>query len=131
MKKFNFFLLAICFTGIFLAVSCENREPESQISNLTFTPCKQPQQTKAKSSSPLDGVNVEFTSNGVQITYNNFAVTCDFNTVDVTYTFVNGFLNITQQGSPNQADCVCYSDVSYTINGILQSDVNVIFMVVA
>jgi len=37
-------------------------------------------------------------------------------------------LNITQQGSPSQADCVCYTDVSYTINGILHTEVNVIFI---
>jgi len=120
--------ILLIVAGFFSA--CEDREPkkqDSQVSNLTFTPCQQ-SKLKAKSNSPSDGVNVEFTSNGVQITYNNFAITCDFNTVDVTYTFVNGFLNITQQGSPNRADCVCYTDVSYTINGISQSDVNVIFI---
>jgi hypothetical protein len=37
-------------------------------------------------------------------------------------------LNITQQGFPNQADCVCYTDVSYTISGISQREVNVIFI---
>ena len=122
--KFTAFLLILA--GFFSA--CEHKEPESKISGLTFTPCKQTQQTKAKSNATSDGVSVEFTNQGVQITYNHFEVTCDFSTVDVTYTFVNGFLNITQQGSPSRADCVCYSDVSYTINGISQSDVNVIFI---
>ena len=121
--KFTAFLLILA--GFFSA--CEN-EPESKISGLTFTPCKQTQQTKAKSNAPADRVNVEFTTQGVHITYNHFEVTCDFSTVDVTYTFVNGFLNITQQGLPNRADCVCYSDVSYTINGISQNEVNVIFI---
>ena len=122
--KFTAILLILA--GFFSA--CENKEPESKISGLNFTPCKQTQQTKAKSNAPSDGVSVVFANNGVHITYNHFEVTCDFSTVDVTYTFVNGFLNITQQGSPNRADCVCYSDVSYTINGISQSDVNVIFI---
>ena len=101
--------------GVFLAVSCENSEQESQISNVNFTPC---QQSTLKSSGLSDKADVEFTDNNIQITYRNFEVTCDFTTVNVTHTFVNGVLNITQQGLPNQANCVCHSDVSYTIDGI-------------
>ena len=111
--------------GVFLAVSCEKIEQEPQISDVSFTPCKQ---VILKSNNLSDTVEVEFTSNGVQITHYNFAVTCDFTTVNVTHTFVNGVLNITQQGSPNQANCICYTDVSYTINGILQNEINVIFI---
>jgi len=37
-------------------------------------------------------------------------------------------LNITQKGTPNEADCVCYTDVAYTIKGISQTEVNVIFI---
>ena len=118
--------VAILFAlGIFLTVSCENSEPESQVSNLSFTPC---QQSNLKSSVVSDKVNIEFTDNGLQITYSNFEVTCDFTTVNVTHTLVNGVLNITQQGSPNLANCICYTDVSYTINGISQEEVNVIFI---
>ena len=111
--------------GVFLAVSCENREQESQISNVNFTPC---QQSSLKSSVVSDKIDVEFINNGIQITYRNFEVTCDFTAVNVTHTFVNGVLNITQQASPNQAKCICYTDVSYTINGISQDEVNVIFI---
>ena len=110
--------------GIFLTVSCEKREQEPQVSTVSFTPC---QQTKARND-VSDRVDVEFTNGGVQITYSNFMVTCDFTTVNVTHTFVNGVLNITQQGSPNQAKCICHTDVSYTINGISQNEVNVIFI---
>jgi len=110
---------------VFLTVSCEKREIESQVSTVSFTPC---QQTKATKSEISDKVNVEFTNQGVQITYYNFAVTCDFTTVDVTHTFVNGVLDIIQQGSPNQANCICYTDVSYTVEGISQNEVNVIFI---
>jgi hypothetical protein len=110
--------------AVFLTVSCEKREIESQVSNVSFTPCQQ----KVTKSEISDKVNVEFTNQGVQITYYGFAVTCDFTTVDVTHTFVNGVLDITQQGSPNQANCICYTDVSYTINGISQNEVNVIFI---
>ena len=111
--------------GAFLAVSCEKREQEPQVSDVSFTPC---QQSILRSNNLSDKVDVEFTSNGVQITHYNFAVTCDFTTVNVTHTFVNGVLNITQQGYPNQANCICYTDVSYTINGISQNEVNVIFI---
>jgi len=111
--------------GVFLIVSCTKKEQESQVSNVSFTPCQQNTLRSAELSSKVD---VAFTNKGVQITYHDFEVTCDFSTVNVTHTFVNGFLNITQQGSPNQANCVCHTDVSYTISGISQNEVNVIFI---
>jgi len=121
MKK----VAIVLVLGAFLIVSCDKREQESQISNVSFTPC---QQTKATKSELPGSVNVEFTNKGVQITHNNFEVTCDFTTVDVTHTFVNGVLKISQQCSPNEAKCICYTDLSYTINGLLQNEVNVIFI---
>ena len=108
-----------------VTISCEKKEIEPQISNVRFTPC---QQSKLRSNELADKVDVEFTDKGVQIAHYDFEVTCDFTTVNVTHTFVNGVLNITQQGSPNQANCVCYTDVSYTIGEILQNEVNVIFI---
>ena len=112
--------------GMLLAVSCEQSEKwDSQVSSVNFTPC---QQNIVKSNSLSDKVEVEFTNKGLQITYSNFEVTCDFTTVNITHTFVNGVLNITQQGSPNQANCICYTNVSYTIDGISQDEVNVIFI---
>ena len=112
--------------GVFLTVSCAEREQEPKVSNnVSFTPC---QQTKATNSELTDRVDVKFTGEGVQIMYYNFVVSCDFTTVNVTHTLVNGVLNITQQGSPNQANCICHTDVSYTLPGILQNDVNVIFI---
>jgi hypothetical protein len=110
---------------VFLTFSCEKREPESQALNVSFTPCKQ---SKLRSSVPLNKVDVEFTGKSVQISYFDFEVTCDFTKVNVTFIFENGFLSITQQGSPNRAKCICYTDVSYTINGISQDEVNVIFI---
>ena len=121
MKK----VVVLISLGVFLTVSCGKREQEAQVSNVSFTPC---QQTKATKNELADKVDVEFTNKGVQITHYNFAVACDFTTVNVTHTFVNGVLSITQQGTPNQANCICYTDVSYTINGILQNEVNVIFI---
>ena len=111
--------------GAFLAVSCGNKTPEPHVSNVNFTPC---QQTKVKSAEFADRVDVEFTNEGIQITYYDFEVTCDFTAVNVNHTLVNGVLNITQEGYPNKADCVCYTDVSYTINGISQEEVNVVFI---
>jgi hypothetical protein len=118
-------LFSILFATLFVA--CEKREQqESQVSNVSWTPCKQG--SILKSSGLSDKVDVEFTNRGIQITHYNFEVSCDFTTVNVTHIFANGILNITQQGSPNQADCVCHTDVSYTIDGILQNEVNVIFI---
>ena len=122
MKK----TVILLILGAFLAVSCVKNEQETPVPNVISTPC---QQSALKSNElPDKKVDVKFTGKGVQITYYNFEVTCDFTDVKVTHTFVNGFLNITQQGTPNQAKCVCYTDVSYTITGILQNEVNVIFI---
>ncbi len=93
--------------------------------NISFTPC---QQNKLKNSELSGNVAVMFTDMGIQIKYSDFEVTCDFTTVNVTHTFLNGVLNISQQGSPNQANCVCYTDVSYSIDGIFQDEVNIIFI---
>lgn len=122
MKQLLFpLLLATIF------VACEKRDPQSsQVSNVNSTPCKQSSTLKG---GELSGkVDVEFTSKGVHVTHHDFEVSCDFSTVKVTHTFVNGVLRITQKGTPNQADCVCHTDVSYTIDGILQNEVNVIFI---
>ena len=111
---------------VLFTVSCVKSELESQqVPNVSSTPCKQ---GLLKSSVLSDKVDVEFTNKGIQIKCYNFEVPCDFTTVNVTHTFVNGVLRITQQGYPNQADCVCHSDVSYTIEGISQDEVNVIFI---
>ena len=111
--------------GVFLTISCAKKEQEAQVSDVSFTPC---QQTKSARTELTDKVDVKFTNEGVKITHYNFVVACDFTIVNVTHSLVNGVLRITQQGSPNQADCICYTDVSYTINGISQNEVNVIFI---
>jgi len=111
---------------LFAAVSCDKSDilPKTD-TDVSFTPC---QPSKLRSSGLSDKVDVEFTNKGVQITHYDFEVTCDFTTVNVSHTLVNGVLDISQQGTPNQADCICYTDVSYTIDGILQNEVNVIFI---
>jgi len=122
MKKlYYFFLLAIGLIG----TACEKKEPKEDVVVVSTTPC---QQSTLRSSNLSVSVDVAFTNKGIQITYYDFEVTCDFTTVNVTHTLVNGVLNITQQGTPNQANCICYTDVSYTIDGILQDKVNVIFI---
>ena len=125
MKKI-YLLIGIILLSlvVFFAVSCE-KEQKFHVSDLSFTPCKQ---DILKNSKRQEKVDVKFNNKDVQITYRNFEVTCDFTTVDVTYTFVNGVLRITQEGTPNLANCICYTDVSYTIEGISQNDVNVIFI---
>ena len=115
--------------AVLFAVSCAKSDLETQqVPNVSSTPCKQEVLKSSGLSDKSDKVDVKFTSKGVQITHYNFEVPCDFTTVNVTHTFVNGVLNITQQGLPNQANCVCHSDVSYTIEGISQNEVNVIFI---
>ena len=115
--------LCLVVVTLFAASGCDKTDIPPKVS---FTPCRQ---SELKSNSEFsEKVDVEFTSKGVQITHYNFAVTCDFATIDVTHTFVNGVLNITQQSYPNQANCICYTDVSYTIGRIYRDEVNVIFI---
>ena len=119
--------LCLVVVTLFGASGCDKSENSPKTSNnVSFTPCQQ--STLRSSSDFSEKVDVEFTNKGVQITHHDFEVTCDFTTVNVTHTFVNGVLNITQQGTPNQANCICYTDVSYTIDGISQDKVNVIFI---
>ena len=126
----------VCFTAIttlclivvalFAAGGCDKSEdPPKTVNNVNFTPC---QQVEVRNGSESDKVEVAFTDKGIQITHYDFVVTCDFTTVNVTHTFLNGVLNISQQGAPNQANCICHTDVSYAIDGISQNEVNVIFI---
>ena len=119
--------LCLVIVILLAAIGCDKSEnPSKNSNNVSFTPCQQ--KTLRSSSDFSEKIDLEFTSKGVQITYHDFEVTCDFTTVNVTHTFVNGVLNITQRGTPNQANCICYTDVSYTIDGISQDKVNVIFI---
>lgn len=133
-KKLWFTAITILCLSMFFAVSCEKNVPEPQVSNVSFTPCQQEILRSNNFSNKLDvefsnnKVDVEFTDKGVQIAYYDFEVTCDFTTVNITYTLVNGVMRITQQGSPNQANCTCHTDLSYTIDGISQNKVNVILI---
>lgn len=79
-------------------------------------------------SNELSNVDIQFTAEGIEIAYSNFAVACDFTDVEVTHTFVNGVLRITQKDSPSFSRCACFTDVSYTVDGISQNEVNVIFI---
>jgi len=127
MKK----IIILLSFGVFLTVACATKEQEPQVpkepqvSNVNWTPCMQ---GILKSSGLWDKVVIEFTDKGVNITCFNFEVYCDFTTVNVTHTFVNGVLNITQQGDGGEVDCICSTDVSYTINGIFKNEVNVILI---
>lgn len=114
-KRTYFSIIAILFFSIFLIGSCEKNGQDPKDTIVSFTPCRH----EITEVNTLSGkIEINFTDKGVEITCFDFTVACDFTTVNVTHTFVNGFLNITQQGSPHQADCICYTDVSYTIEGI-------------
>ena len=120
--------ISLFAVALFAINGCDESEtpPATTNNNVNFTPC---QQSELRSSSESSNkVEVNFTDEGIEIVHSGFEVTCDFTTVNVTHTLVNGVLNITQQASPNRADCICYTDVSYTIDGISQEEVNVIFI---
>ena len=121
----NTIAIAICLAAMTIFVSCEenpsNDVDTSQVGNVTFTECNE--------SNRNNNVVVEFGANGVYITHYGLEVNCAFDTVFVTQTFENGILTITEKGNnENMARCLCSTDVSYTISGISQSDVNVIYI---
>jgi len=122
MKSLKFFFLA-ALAGMMFA-SCENNNPvaTSQVSNITFTECNKNLLKSADGTT--DRVDVEFTNIGVNITHYGLEVHCDFDTVLVTQNLQNGVLNITEQGEPNNAKCMCNTDVSYSINGISKNNVD-------
>jgi hypothetical protein len=123
-------LILLLGFGLFLFASCTKREQgiPSVISNVTFTPCVQSDGAKHHNGETFSGtVDLKFVNGGIQIMHRDFHVHCNFTTVNVNYTFVNGVLNITQS-CDGDSRCMCNTDVSYTINGISQNQVNVIFI---
>jgi hypothetical protein len=122
MKKL-FLLLALL--PLFMASCVDNIEHERLISNLTFTECNR--DILAKNATNANVV-VQFTNSGVHITHHNLAVTCDFDTVLVTHHLSNGVLTITEQGHPNASNCLCFTDVSYTLHNFSPNNVNTIII---
>jgi len=93
-----------------------------QVGNITFTECNNGIHNAMEPAFPY--VDVTFTSNGVSITHYNLDVNCAFDTVLVTPTYENGILTISEQGEPNNANCICSTDVSYTISGISEENID-------
>ncbi|MCL2650574.1 MAG: hypothetical protein FWD60_06045 [Candidatus Azobacteroides sp.] len=133
MKTTIFKILFCCglltaMAGCSTSESDGNHEetPSTGISKVMFTECNDNQTLKAETNG--NNVVVEFTAAGVHITHYGLAVTCDFDTVLVNYTLKNGVLNITEKGDPHNTRCICHTDVSYTIQGISESDINSIII---
>ena len=124
MKK----VVILFILGVFFIFSCSKNEHESDVLDVNFTPCSHQLKATVEDLPLSNSVDVDFTDNGVIITYYGFEVTCDFDAVNVAYTLENGVLYITQQGSPSEESCICHTNVSYTINGINPNAVNVIFI---
>ena len=116
MKKVAILLnLMVLFTA-----SCVESEPEpQQVSNVTFTEC-----INTALYLPPAIFAVDFTDLGVNITHCLLDVNCAFDTVLVMPTFENRILTITEQGYPNNANCVCKVNVSYTVGGISEEDID-------
>ena len=117
------FATAICLTAMTLFTSCErNTSVEvdaSQVKNLTFEEC-----IDVTLYLPPAKFSVEFTNEGVNITHYLLNVNCAFDTVLITQNLENGVLNIIEQGKPNSANCICKTNVSYTISGVSKQDVD-------
>lgn len=124
MKVKNLFFLVL--TAAF-AVSCENPSVEvvtPQVNNITFEEC-----IDVSNYVPPARFSVEFTNEGVNITHYLLQVNCMFNNVLINSTFDNRVLNITELDEPNSiANCICYTNVSYTINGISKNDIDTILI---
>ena len=118
--------MTICLVAMTMFASCEKGTSGEidtpKVSNITFTECDDGIHNTMEPAFPY--VDVKFTSNGVSITHYNLVVNCAFDTVLITQTFENGVLTIIEQGQPNNANCVCSTDVSYTISGISEEDID-------
>jgi len=126
MKSKNlFYLFAVAAVGFMVATGCEPTNPAvvPQVSNVTFTECNDGIGTRNTAD---NSVVVVFTNFGVNITHYGLVVNCAFDTVIINQIFENGVLTITERGEPNNANCMCHTDVSYTISGISESNVNMI-----
>ena len=129
MKSQTFFNLIAVTALCVVMTGCENIPPVdvAQVSNVTFTECNNTM--KMKNADANNGIVVEFTNAGVHITHYGLEVNCDFDTVIVTQALQNGVLNITEKGEPdNVVRCLCSIDVSYTVHGISESEVNTIII---
>ena len=129
--KTTIFKILFCCGLLTVMVGCNTVESDSNfeetpsISKVVFTECNGEQTLRAGTN---NNVVVEFTPAGVHITHYGLAITCDFDTVLVNYTFQNSVLNITEKGDPHNTRCLCYTDVSYTIQGISESNVSSIIV---
>ena len=123
----NTFAIAICLAAMTMFVSCERDASleidASNVKNLTFEEC-----IDITRNLPLVKFSVEFTKEGVNITHYLLNVNCDFNTVLITPSLVNRDLIIIERGEPNSAKCFCQTNVSYTISGVSEQDVDQIII---
>lgn len=131
MKLTLFKVLLYCGL-LMMVIGCDTSEfagelEETQaISKIVFTECVDNQTLKAEEIGA--DIFVEFTATGIHIIHKNLAVTCDFDTVLVDYVLKNGVLKITEKGDPRDTRCICHTDVSYTIEGISESDIKSIIV---
>jgi len=115
--------IAICLAAMTMFTSCEKdtsiEVDTLQVKNLTFEAC-----IEVTLYLPPAKFGIEFTDEGVNITHYLLNVNCAFDTVLVTKEFEKGVLNIIEQGEPNSANCICQTNVSYTISGISERDID-------
>jgi len=117
------FAIAICLAAMTMFASCEKdtfvEVDTPQVNNLTFGEC-----IDVTRYLPPAKFSAEFTNEGVNITHYLLNVNCAFDTVLITPNLENGVLNIIEQGDPNNANCICQTNVSYTISGVSEQDVD-------
>ena len=117
----NVIAIATCLVA--MLASCEKTTSVEvdtpQVNDVTFTKC-----INVELYLPPAVFTVDFTNSGVNVTHYLLDVNCAFDTVLVTYTFENGILTITEQGAPNSANCICKTNVSYTIGGISEENID-------
>jgi len=125
-SRFNLRNVAVgvaCLAVMTMFASCEKNTSDKvntpQVKNLTFEEC-----IDVTLYLPPAKFSIEFTNEGVNITHYLLKVNCAFDTVLITQNFENGVLNIIEQGEPNSANCICQTNVSYTISGISEQDVD-------
>ena len=112
--------IAISLAAMTMCISCEKKSSADtqQVSNIAFTTC-----LEAELYVPPEKFSVDFTNSGVDITHYLLDVNCAFDTVLVTSALKDGILMLFEQGEPNTANCICKTNVSYTVSGISEEDI--------
>ena len=106
---------------VWLLGACEKPKEPIVIENITFTECQDDIQKNLS-----EDVVIEYKNGYIYVTHKNAMVNCGFTKVDVSFTIENDTIVITEREDITNANCHCYTDVSYIIGPIEDGEYTII-----